>query len=99
MAGQLPEHWEALPNCALFDEIKDRDCPDEEMLSVTIKKGVEVSVHRKTHEVQSVEMMAKLFEVSRSGYYAWRSRPACERSRVEERFIEENKGIMSLKDA
>ena len=38
--GEVPKHWEVLPNRALFDEIKDRDYPDEEMLSVTIKKGV-----------------------------------------------------------
>ena len=38
--GEVPEHWEVLPNRALFDEIKERDCPDEQMLSVTIKRGV-----------------------------------------------------------
>ena len=38
--GEVPEHWEVLPNRALFDEIKDRDRPDEQMLSVTIKRGV-----------------------------------------------------------
>ena len=38
--GEVPEHWEVLPNRALFDEIKERDCPDEEMLSVTITRGV-----------------------------------------------------------
>jgi len=38
--GEVPEHWGVLPNRALFDEIKDRDRPDEQMLSVTIKKGV-----------------------------------------------------------
>ena len=38
--GEVPEHWEVLPNRALFDEIKDRDRPDEQMLSVTIKQGV-----------------------------------------------------------
>ena len=38
--GMIPEHWEILPNRALFSEVKERDCPDEEMLSVTIKKGV-----------------------------------------------------------
>ena len=41
------------------------------------------------HEAHSVEMMAEIFEVSRSGFYAWRSRPASERSRVEERLQEE----------
>ncbi|MBN1859716.1 hypothetical protein JW848_11030 [Candidatus Bipolaricaulota bacterium] len=38
--GKVPEHWEVLPNRALFDEIKEHDCPDEEMLSVTIRQGV-----------------------------------------------------------
>jgi type I restriction enzyme S subunit len=38
--GEVPKHWKVVPNRALFDEIKDRNCPDEEMLSVTIKKGV-----------------------------------------------------------
>jgi len=38
--GEVPEHWEVVPNRALFDEIKERDYPDEQMLSVTIKKGV-----------------------------------------------------------
>jgi type I restriction enzyme S subunit len=38
--GNVPRHWHVLPNRALFDEIKDRDYPDEQMLSVTIKRGV-----------------------------------------------------------
>lgn len=38
--GQVPAHWSVLPNRALFAEIKDRNHPDEEMLSVTITKGV-----------------------------------------------------------
>jgi type I restriction enzyme S subunit len=38
--GEVPEHWTLAPHRALFDEIKDRDHPDEQMLSVTIKHGV-----------------------------------------------------------
>jgi len=38
--GEVPEHWEVLPNRALFAEVKDRDHPEEQMLSVTITKGV-----------------------------------------------------------
>ncbi|MGB7315468.1 MAG: restriction endonuclease subunit S [Nodosilinea sp.] len=38
--GEVPEHWDVLPSRALFFEIKDRNHPDEEMLSVTISKGV-----------------------------------------------------------
>jgi type I restriction enzyme, S subunit len=38
--GRIPEHWTVLPNRALFDEMNERGYPNEEMLSVTIKKGV-----------------------------------------------------------
>ena len=38
--GEVPEHWPVLPNRAVFSEVKDRDHPDAEMLSVTITKGV-----------------------------------------------------------
>jgi len=38
--GEVPEHWEVLPNRALFVEVKERDHPEEQMLSVTITKGV-----------------------------------------------------------
>ncbi|TVP79462.1 MAG: restriction endonuclease subunit S, partial [Puniceicoccaceae bacterium] len=38
--GQVPKHWDVLPNRAIFSEIKERDCPDEEMLSVTITRGI-----------------------------------------------------------
>lgn len=38
--GQVPGHWEILPHRALFEEIKERDHPSEQMLSVTITRGV-----------------------------------------------------------
>lgn len=38
--GKVPAHWSVLPNRSLFAEIIDRNHPDEEMLSVTIAKGV-----------------------------------------------------------
>jgi type I restriction enzyme, S subunit len=38
--GKVPRHWSLLPNRAIFAEVKDRDHPDEEMLSVTITKGI-----------------------------------------------------------
>jgi len=38
--GRVPQHWPVLPNRALFAEVKDREHPDEEMLSVTITKGI-----------------------------------------------------------
>jgi type I restriction enzyme S subunit len=37
---QVPRHWSVLPNRALFAEVKDRNHPDEEMLSVTITGGI-----------------------------------------------------------
>jgi len=38
--GDVPRHWQVLPNRALFSEVKDRNHPDEEMLSVTIANGI-----------------------------------------------------------
>lgn len=38
--GDVPQHWSVLPNRALFAEVKDRNHPGEEMLSVTIARGV-----------------------------------------------------------
>ena len=38
--GSIPTRWNLLPNRALFDEVKDRDHPEEEMLSVTITRGI-----------------------------------------------------------
>jgi len=38
--GEVPEHWEVLPNRAVFTEVKESVHPEEQMLSVTITKGV-----------------------------------------------------------
>ena len=38
--GEVPGHWEVSPNRALFTEVKDRGHPEEQMLSVTITRGV-----------------------------------------------------------
>ena len=38
--GDVPQHWSVVPNRALFSEVKDRNHPDEEMLSVTITRGI-----------------------------------------------------------
>jgi type I restriction enzyme, S subunit len=38
--GEVPGHWRVLPNRAIFTEVKERDHPHEQMLSVTITKGV-----------------------------------------------------------
>lgn len=38
--GAVPAHWKVLPNRALFEEVREREHPEELMLSVTITKGV-----------------------------------------------------------
>ena len=38
--GEVPEHWEVLPGRTVFREINNRGHPDEQMLSVTITRGV-----------------------------------------------------------
>jgi type I restriction enzyme S subunit len=38
--GDVPQHWSVVPNRALFVEMKDRNHSDEEMLSVTITRGI-----------------------------------------------------------
>ena len=38
--GEVPVHWEVLPNRATFAEVNDREHPEEQMLSVTIAAGV-----------------------------------------------------------
>jgi len=38
--GEVPAHWRVLPNRATFSEVTDREHPQEQMLSVTIAKGV-----------------------------------------------------------
>ncbi|MGE5154099.1 MAG: hypothetical protein ACM3ST_08795, partial [Bdellovibrio bacteriovorus] len=38
--GEVPEHWQVLPNRAVFTEVKDQDHPEAAMLSVTITRGV-----------------------------------------------------------
>ena len=41
------------------------------------------------HSSHSVELMAGLLSVSRSGYYGWRSRPACRRSVMDGQLVDE----------
>ena len=38
--GDVPAHWEVLPNRAIFVEVNEQNFPDEQMLSVTIVNGV-----------------------------------------------------------
>lgn len=38
--GQVPEHWDVVPNRAVFMEVNERGHDDEQMLSVTITQGI-----------------------------------------------------------
>ena len=38
--GEVPKHWDVLPNRAMFAEVNNREHPQEQMLSVTIAEGV-----------------------------------------------------------
>jgi len=38
--GDVPAHWKVEPNRALFEEVNERERPDEPLLSVTITQGV-----------------------------------------------------------
>ncbi|MEX2443148.1 MAG: restriction endonuclease subunit S [Alkalispirochaeta sp.] len=38
--GHIPSHWDCLPHRALFREIRSQGFPEEQLLSVTIAKGV-----------------------------------------------------------
>ena len=38
--GNVPAHWQVLPNRAIFAEVNEREHAGEEMLSVTIRHGV-----------------------------------------------------------
>ena len=38
--GRVPGHWAVLPHRALFEEVNEREHPNEQMLSVTITRGV-----------------------------------------------------------
>ena len=38
--GKVPEHWKVIPNRAILREVKERDCPEEPLLSVTISEGI-----------------------------------------------------------
>ena len=38
--GKVPKRWEVVPFRSIMDEAKDRDHPDQPMLSVTINRGV-----------------------------------------------------------
>jgi type I restriction enzyme S subunit len=38
--GNVPKHWSVVPSRAIFAEVRERNHPQEQMLSVTIRRGV-----------------------------------------------------------
>ncbi len=38
--GRIPKHWDCLPHRAIFEEVKEQGHVDEQLLSVTIGKGI-----------------------------------------------------------
>ena len=38
--GRIPKHWECLPHRAIFEEVKEQGHVDEQLLSVTIGRGI-----------------------------------------------------------
>ncbi|MEX0331442.1 MAG: hypothetical protein AB3N64_08480 [Puniceicoccaceae bacterium] len=38
--GKIPSHWRSVPNRAVFREIVDQNHPEEQLLSVTINRGI-----------------------------------------------------------
>ena len=38
--GEIPVHWEVLPNRGIFTEVNDQNHPSEQMLSITIANGI-----------------------------------------------------------
>ena len=59
--GDVPAHWEVLPNRAIFAEVNERNHPDESMLSVTITKGV---IHQRALLEDSSKKDASRFDRS-----------------------------------
>ena len=79
--GEVPEHWEVLPTAALFDEIKERDCPDEQMLSVTIKRGVikQARLLEDTSKKDSSNLDRSNYKLLQPGDIAYNKMRACRR--------------------
>ena len=71
--GQVPEHWEVKPNRAIFIEINDRNHPDEEMLSVTITKGIvkQQSLLENTSKKDSSNMNKSFYKFVKPGDIAY----------------------------
>ena len=68
--GQLPSHWKIRRNLGLFDERKEVNQPDMELLSVTIDKGVIKQSEIATKKDSSNEDKSK-YKVVRKGDLAY----------------------------
>ena len=71
--GEVPKHWSVLPNRAFFKEIKDRNYPDEEMLSVTITRGIiqQKALLSNTSKKDSSNIDKSKYKLVRSGDIAY----------------------------
>lgn len=71
--GEVPVHWDVMPNRAIFSEIKERDCPDEEMLSVTITRGIvrQQALLADTSKKDSSNTNKKAYKLVRPGDIAY----------------------------
>ena len=78
--GAVPEHWAVVPNRALFEEVKDRNHPDEDMLSVTITKGIVLNAYRSNELMLSPVRLRRLTTCS-TGRERDRTRSAGTRAR------------------
>jgi len=71
--GRLPSHWSLLPNRVLFQEVKDRNHPSEEMLSVTITRGIvrQKSLLSDTAKKDSSNLNKAAYKLVQSGDIAY----------------------------
>jgi type I restriction enzyme S subunit len=70
---QVPAHWEVLPNRVIFYEVKDRNHPDEDMLSVTINRGIveQKSLLRDTSKKDSSNLNKSAYKLVQPGDIAY----------------------------
>ncbi|WP_452219981.1 hypothetical protein [Lacinutrix salivirga] len=72
---QIPEDWEFLPNIALFEESKQKGFPNEELLAVSIKKGVtktgEIDKKDSSNEDKSNYKLLNIGEIAYNPMRMW----------------------------
>ena len=71
--GEVPEHWQVLPNRSLFTEVRESGCPEEQLLSVTIRDGVvpQASLLRDSSKKDSSRQDKSAYKVVRTGDIAY----------------------------